>query len=431
MLLIYSLKTTQRISYIFRHICNRVLGIDIKFTSVIEEFIAHSGPKLSYGKKPLGNELFLQSTGLLSQQGFEDFDISVKDWDDTKCFFSVGQASALPFDIFSASFYLLSRYEEYLPHVKDSKGRFSASESLAFKEKFLHEPIVDIWAYKFKKLLVEVFPQIIFPRKQMVIHTLINANQLFAFKNKGLLRSFSGFLKDMFKLKFRNFINRIAVISGFKKDPFDTFEWLINTAKKCTSKLTVFFLIGESVNFEEGTNSQRKTFKLLVKNVADYKQIGLVFSKDSLEELTILKTEKEQIETITNRALHSALNDEYIVSLPENYRNLIELEIKKDFTMVYEDIVGFRASSCTPFLFYDLDYEIVTPLLIHPISTTTQGLKKLKHKERQLVIDQLEASIKSVNGIFSIIFSNKDFNNEKDNEIWKTLFLKMMNRQKN
>ncbi len=110
MLLIYIQKYSYRITYVFKHICTRVLGFEVDFTSVIEEFISYSGPKLSYGKKPLGNELFLQSYGLLTQQGFDSIDISVKDWEETKCFFSVGEKSRLPFDIFSASFYMLSRY---------------------------------------------------------------------------------------------------------------------------------------------------------------------------------------------------------------------------------------------------------------------------------------------------------------------------------
>ena len=33
--------------------------------------------------------------------------------------------------------------------------------------------------------------------------------------------------------------------------------------------------------------------------------------------------------------------------------------------MGYINHVGFRAGTCTPFLFYDLDFEIQTPLLIY------------------------------------------------------------------
>src|SRR5690554_5704912 len=80
MLLIHIDKITPRISYIFKHICLRILGIEVSFTTGLADFIAHTGPKISYGKKPMGNELFFQSYGLLEQQGFESFDVNVKKW---------------------------------------------------------------------------------------------------------------------------------------------------------------------------------------------------------------------------------------------------------------------------------------------------------------------------------------------------------------
>ena len=425
MLLIYTLKTTHRVTYTFKHICFRVLGIEVSFTNIIEEFIAFSGPKLSYGKKPLGNELFIQSYGLLTQQGFESFDISIRNWEETKCFFSVGEKSCLPFDIFSASFYLLSRYEEYLPHVKDEKGRFLASESLAYKEQFLQFPVVDIWAYKFKEVLERTFSQIIFPTKKMIIHNLINASEPFAYRQKGILRSISGFTLDIINFKLRSVVRRIGVVLGVKEDPYNTFDWIINTVKSQKTKLTIFFLIGEAVNFLEGTNYRRKKFKLLIKSVSDYKQIGLIFSKDSLKSDKTLKKEKIQLEKITNRNLISTMNTQYRVNLPHNYRNLVELEVKEDFSMVYENISGFRASSCTPFLFYDLDYEIVSPLLIYPITSTTTAFNGEKESEITKSVEELLASVKKVNGTFSIIFSNRNFNTIKSNKIWKDLFVKL------
>ena len=422
MLLIYTPKTTHRITYTFKHIFIRVLGIEVDFTNSIEVFIAHTGPKISYGKKPLGNEFFIQSYGLLTQQGFESIDIAIKNWEETKCFFSVGEKSALPFDIFSASFYLLSRYEEYLPHVKDEKGRFLASESLAYKENFLQYPMVDIWAYKFKELLIKTFSEIQFPKKKMTIHNLIDASQPFVYQQKGLLRSLSGFVKDLFKFKLRNIIKRFGVVLGFKEDPFNNFDWIIDTVKGHKIKLTVFFLLGEAVNFIEGTNYRRKKFKLIIKTVSDYKQVGLIFSKDALKNYEILKKEKKQLESITNRDLLSSMNTHFMVSLPDNYRNLVELEVKKDFSMVYENQSGFRASSCTPFLFYDLDYEIVSPLLIHPIALTTKAFKDKKESEINKTIEALKASVKSVNGTFSMVFTNRDFISIKRNKIWQKLF---------
>ena len=422
MLLIYSLKTTQRITYIFKHICFRILGIEVNFTNVIEDFIAYSGPKLSYGKKELGNELFIQSTELLMQDGFESIDITVKDWGDTKCFFAVGKNSVLPFDIFAASFYLLSRYEEYLPQVKDEKGRFLASESIAFKAGFLQDPVVDIWAYKFKDLLLQTFPDIKYSARKPCVHTIINASQPLLYRNKGLLRILIGFFNDLFSFNLKSIFDRSSVLFGFRKDPFNTFNWIINSVKKSKSSLTVFFLLGASKIFEESLNSQKESFKLLIKNVSDYQEIGLIFSDEALNSLAVLNEEKEKIEAITNRTLRRSMNNEYLVSLPHNYRNLIELEIATDFTMVYENVIGFRASTCSPFLFYDLDYEIVTPLKIHPISLTTKGLNKTPTSKKTETIQKMMESVKKVNGTFSMIFDNYNFMNSKKNTVLKTIF---------
>ena len=137
MLLVYTHKITPRVTYTFKHICKRILGIEVLFTSKVEDFIAHDSLKMSYTKQPLSNELFVRSNELLFETGLSDIDINVQQWENTKGFFATGERSDLPFDVFAASFYLLSRYEEYLPHVKDDYGRFLASESLAFENKFL------------------------------------------------------------------------------------------------------------------------------------------------------------------------------------------------------------------------------------------------------------------------------------------------------
>lgn len=112
MLLVYTQKITPRITYVFKHVCTQILGLKVGFTSKIEEFVAHEGMKLSYGKQSLANEVFIQNVDLLMEQGMNDLEVKVQDWEGIPCFFAVGETSSLPFDIFAASFYLLSRYEE-------------------------------------------------------------------------------------------------------------------------------------------------------------------------------------------------------------------------------------------------------------------------------------------------------------------------------
>lgn len=428
MLLVYLEKSAPRITYIFKHICWRILAIEVEFTSVIEEFISQPGPKCSYGKKPLGNELFFQSHGLLTQQGIESVEISIKAWDNTIGFFPVSEKSALPFDIFSAGFYLLSRYEEYLPHVKDDRGRFPASESLGFQNEFLQQPVIDIWAYKLKELLKFHFPEIAFPKKKATIHTIVEARKPYAYLQRGLFRSAIGYFTDLFKLQFKKIGDRTSVITGIKKDPNDSFEWFLDLAKGNRQKLSVFFMLGEALTFEESFNTHREQFKMLVKYVGDYANVGLIFSDQALSDYELLKSEKRRMEDITNRALENSMNARLLVNLPEIYRNLVELEIREDFTLFYEDTLGFRAGTCTPFLFYDLDFEIKTPLIVHPVAVSTSVFKNKYVSDIEKKLSAIQNEVADVNGTYSMVFSNTDFYPSKVNEIWIRTFSEMMQR---
>ena len=71
MLLVYSHKITPRLTYIFKHILTRILGVEVGFTTKVEEFIAHEGLKFSYTRQALGNELFVKNNELLFTQGID------------------------------------------------------------------------------------------------------------------------------------------------------------------------------------------------------------------------------------------------------------------------------------------------------------------------------------------------------------------------
>ena len=417
MLLVYTHKITPRLKYVFKHVCTRILGIEVSFTTKIEEFIAHDAQKISYTKQQLGNEFFIKSHDILFEQGLNDIDINVQNWGRTKCFFFNGEKSSIPFDVFAASFYLLSRYEEYLPHVKDNYGRFLATESVAFKHGFLHQPVVDVWAYKFKEALQTQFPEYQFAQKKYSVKPIIDVPSAFHFKFKGIMRSFGGSVKDIFQFKFKTLYNRFMVIFGLKHDPYDTFKYIINRQKQSKFKFLFFFLIGDYSTYDKGINPNKKKFVSLIKHVADYCEVGLKTSFFSIDDFSILKKEKLKMEEIINTTLKASRQSFSKLNLPESYRNLIELEILEDYTMGYVNEVGFRAGSCTPFLFYDLDYEIQTPLKIHSYHIMDYVLLKNQSLlDKKKVLNEIISEVKQVNGEFVPVFHNYTFS---EIERWK------------
>jgi len=421
MLLVHTPKVTPRIDFVFKHIFTRILGVKVGFTSVVEDFIAHQGPKMTYGNTALGNELFIKSHGLLGSQGVEDISFQVDAWDDTFGFFKTNKKSAIPYDIFAASFYLLSRYEEYLPHVKDDKGRFPATESIAFKNGFLRQPIVDIWAYKLLSVIQSRFPDFLPDTGSMTIHSLVVAEQPFKYDQKGFVRTMVGIGRAIYKLRFKKIWSRLQVITRYKSDPFNIYNWLVKICKGSRNDMTIFFMMGDHKEVEKGFDPHRKKFRSVVKLCADYSYLGLLLSGYAFEDINLLIKEKRAMEECTYRTVAGSLIFDYVVNLPERYRKLVEAEIERDFSMVYEEEVGFRAGTCTPFLFYDLDYEIKTPLTIQPIAFTTSAFNKRYESDSLQQISRVYQSVRSVNGTFSLFFSNEDLVDTPANAIWRSL----------
>ena len=75
-----------------------ILKIQVDFTTKVEEFVAHNGPKMTYTRTPLGNELFVKSNDLLFEQGVNDLEINIQQWDAVPCFFNAGAKSTIPFE---------------------------------------------------------------------------------------------------------------------------------------------------------------------------------------------------------------------------------------------------------------------------------------------------------------------------------------------
>jgi hypothetical protein len=429
MILIYTHKITSRVRYIFKHILTRTLLIPVSFTTKVEEFVAHNGPKLTYTKAPLGKEFFIKSNPLLFEQGVNDLEVNIQKWEEVPCFFATGSKSAIPFDIFAASFYLISRYEEYLPHVKDIHGRYTASESLAYKNGFLEKPVIDIWAYKLLANLKEKFPDYQYENRSYEYVSTIDIDNAFAYKYKSFIRTFGGFINDLFKLRLLDVWYRFTVNLNIKKDPFDNYQKVLDI-KKAKEIRTIFFCsIGDYTTFDTNISASKNRYRLLIKNLVDYADVGLHPSYFTMQNASLLKKEKDRLESITNTPIIRSRQHFLRFNLPETYQQLIDLEIEEDHSMGYASKVGFRASTCTPFYFYDLDFEIQTPLKIFPFAlmdTTLNDYLKITPKQSLGKIRDLRNEVKAVNGTFITLFHNESLSNHLRWRGWKRLYESMI-----
>ncbi|WP_350293619.1 polysaccharide deacetylase family protein [uncultured Croceitalea sp.] len=391
-----------------KHVFTRILGIEVSFTTTVEDFIKHSGPKITYTKQPLQNEFFIRSNALLFEQGINDIEIKIENWEELPCFFEAGERSNIPFDIFSAIFYLISRYEEYLPHVKDELGRFPVKESLAYQNDFLKRPLVDLWAKKFLVALKERFPEIEQTKKKYQFTSIINVTTSHCFAYRSFIRTIGGILLDLSKFRLLRLFKRVAVWLSPRKDPYNNFTYLMNLHKEVKCKTMFFFQFADYSKHDKNVSIYKNKFRYLIKSVADYSIVSLSASYSSSLSNTTLKEEKSRLANLINRPVSYSRMRYNRVHIPKTYQDLVETEFTDDYTMGYTHEIGFRAGTCTPFYFYDINLEVQQPIKVHPFAVCDYSFLKFK-KQAQVfeVLDAMYRETKEVQGNLNIVFSNE------------------------
>ena len=428
MLLIYTHKITPRVQYITRQVFSHILGVEIGHTTAVEDFIKHKGPKITYTRQPLQNEFFIQSSELLFQQGIEEAEIQMTTWEDLPCFFASGPRSNVPFDIMAASFYLLSRYEEYLPHVRDQHGRFPPAQSIAYQQDFLRLPLVDLWANKLLEHLRERFPEILTDRKPYRFTPIVDVTTSHCYAHRGLFRGMAGFLLDLSRLKIKRVWERLRVSFNPALDPYDNFDKLIALDQRYKARTMFFFQFAEYSTYDKNVSPNSNAFKYLIKSVADYCVVSLAVSYSAAEEPETLKEEKKRLSAVIHRPVDYARMRYNRVEIPNTYRNLVDAEFSRDFSMGYTHEIGFRASTCTPFFFYDIALETQQPIKICPFAFHDYALTRYTSEETLIAdLDEVFECVKSVKGRLIPVFSNELLGGDQRIN-WLELYEKIIRR---
>ena len=416
MILIYCNKNSPRIEYTFNHIFKLILNKDFSITNSKSEFIDFKGYKFSYANAPISEELFFQSNGLLEERGLENHEIIIFEWDNLKCFFKVGQKSAIPFDIFSAIFFLLSRYEEYMPHSSNNHSQFSHLESVAYKENFLEIPLIDFWIEKLISVLEnKIKLKCKIDSKNQIASIIISSLRPYKYTNKYPFESFMIWFKNLFMLNLWEVIEHLLVLLKIKIDPWEIDDYIKDLLLDSKNKVFFFFSFSSESFFRDETPKTNENFKKYIKDVHDNFEIGLLPSNNALKKLKTFELENFNISKLIHIKIDKILLQEGLKKISEDYKNSFSLDYANDFSMGYVDAFGYRASTSSSFFFYDLSNEIKTKLLVTPFVAHHRLIDKININEVIDKIQKFKEIAKRFSGSFSIILNNEIFENSVRN----------------
>jgi hypothetical protein len=430
LLLIYTPHITNRVKYTFKVYFEQLIPCIYKVVNNHTEFLSYGGPKLAYNNQVHQGLPNIYAAGLLKENTIKQIELFPKKTPNGIEFFSHEEKDFLfSFDMLSASFYLMSRYEEYLPFKKDEYGRFEAKESLAYKYNFLNIPLINIWAKDLKTKLLSFYPELQFETTNFKFISTIDVDNAFAYKEKGVMRNIGGVFKALIKKDFKDISTRAKVLLRIEKDPFDTFQYIIDLHNKYEVKYMFFMLLGDYGLNDKNIPSNNKNFRKLIKHLADYARMGIHPSYGSNSKEGQLKKEIGRLTEILHREVRHSRQHFLKLTLPTTYNRLIEEEIENDYTMGYASVAGFRASICTPFLWYNLEDEIITKLTLHPFAFMEGTFKYYQNRTKSQIISeihQLIDSVKKVDGQFISIWHNDSLSEWNEWKGWREIYEDML-----
>jgi hypothetical protein len=417
-ILIFSEISSPRLAYTCRLIFDMHLGFKALITIDYEEFLAYPGPKVLYRTNPCETGLHIAPAAILFEGKIETQAIDTCFYNGLTVPFATGSKS-FPFDPLGAIFYLISRYEEYLPFEKNQYGQFKAANSLAFKLGFLEQPVVDIWINDLKTALLALYPAMDFKTKKAQISFTYDIDVAYAYLGRSVKVTTGNFLRELFGFNFKKFKERLLVLMRKQQDPFDTYDHILQQKAINGHQLIFFFLLGEKNAYNHNVSPNKKVLQELIQRLSQTETIGIHPSYYADTDDTLLVKEKEMLETISKKNIVHSRQHYLRLSFPVTYNNLIEAGIKDDYTLGFAELPGFRAGTCSEFYFYDLQNEMETALLIHPVSfmegTFIEDMK-LTPGEALIKMKQLMDVVKKVNGHCISIWHNHSLSDRKE---WK------------
>jgi len=424
MITVFCEQKSPRLHYILELLSKEIWGVGYQLTGNWDKFKAIDLPRINYSERTYEGALQIIPHGLLEEDHITPQKIKMKNWDDLPCFFPTKKGD-IPFDLFAASFYLVSRYEEYLDFKKDEHGRFPAKSSLAYQEGFLELPLVNLWAKKLGELLLANNRGYSFLNKSFGYISTIDIDMAFCYKHKGIWRNLGGFTRELLKLDLKKIEKRIKVLSDKEDDPFNNFAYQEQIHKQYNVSPTYFILLADHGKFDKNIDYDNDAFVSLVQQLAAQYAVGIHPSYNSNKVKKKLKEEIHRLESITLNNVESSRQHFLKLDIRETYAILNKHNIKEDHSMGYSTQLGFRASICSPFKFYDLEKEKQLDIKVYPFAVMDVALNrflKLSVSESKERLDKLFQVVESVNGLFISVFHNEslsDFDNWKG---WREVY---------
>jgi hypothetical protein len=319
-------------------------------------------------------------------------------------------------DIFAASFFMLTRWEEYVNKIRDKHNRFPAIESLAYKQGFLDKPIVNEFIENLKNKLLEFDNSLVFKKHEFKL--TITHDIDFPFRYLPLKKIIKALMGDLlkrrdFSLAFENTVGYINSFFDKKKDPYNTFDYLMSISESIGTK-SYFFL--HSSNHSKYDIDNKKYLKIIANNITKKGHfLGYHPSYDSYNDEILFQEDKKKLEKLIEQKLLYGRGHYLRFEIPTTWQIWEDSGMKWDSSLAYADKEGFRCGVCYEYSVFNILTRKKLNLKEKPLIVMDGNFityqPNVNHEYMKNKIVQLINEVKKYNGNFVFLWHNSSFNN--------------------
>lgn len=389
---------TRRARYAVQQLLGRMLGWQVAWCTDVAELQSSAGPRLVYGDRPVDGAFHIRPSGLLGASGLAPAEPVVGRWKEMPVLYPVTDAD-LPFDPFAGAFFLLTRYEEVTGVESDPIGRPVASALHQGRHGYLEQPVVDEWALAMAAEWRRKDPTLPGPVRHYRQVITIDLDNGFKFLGREAWRSLGSAARDLLHGRIGEVRDRVLTLAGTRRDPFDVYGRLAELLPQHAERTLFFVLAGDRGRHDHAVPLTYAPYVRRLKSLRTWADVGVHPSFNSSTQEDLIVTERDRVAGAIAAEVRTSRQHFLRMRLPATYRALRRAGITEDHTMGLHDAPGFRAGTCSPFDWYDLEREQEVGLVVHPFAVMDNTLRNKLHLDPKQAVERCTTLIQSVRAV--------------------------------
>ena len=256
-------------------------------------------------------------------------------------------------DVVASTFFMLTRWEEYVSDQRDEHGRFPLRASLAHRMGFYQQPVVNQYLELLWNMLARLDTTLTRRRREFQVVPTHDVDCMRRWRGlvQALTIPYRNLLVERNTARARrNLQNLLEVKLGFKDDPYNTFDYLMRASEKFGLRSRFYFMAGGETPYD----SQYRLGQLAVQDLLETiksrgHQIGFHPSYNTIDRPLLWRQERDALSALAPQRVTKGRQHYLRFEVPTTWQIWDDAGMEVDSSMGYPEQPGFRCGVCYAF----------------------------------------------------------------------------------